>query len=112
MINKKSENNDLKDNLIIDATTCDNYDSFLEIKRAGIKYIYYSDHRISTDWAFLMLLELYGGQIANTLGWNFPYLDGRTHLHIAYSNVTRAHYVQMNKEKSIKLKNYGKTIDY
>ena len=104
LINNQKKLNDINDDLIIDAITCDNYSDFQQIKKAGVKYVYFSNHYISTDWALLILLELYSGEAAKELGWKFPYLDGTTHLHIAYSNIIRAYFILMNKNNTIKLK--------
>lgn len=103
LLRNKKANKSLRDDLIMDAVTCNNHDSFLKLQKAGVKYVHYSNQIIDTSFALLMLLELYGGQSAKANGWQFPYLDGKTHLHVAYSNVLRSYFVQMNKENSIKL---------
>ena len=110
LINKKKHDCNFNDNIIIDAVTCNNYTDFQAIKKAGIRYIYFSNHYISTDWALLTLRELFGCHIAKELGWQVPYLNREVHLHIAYANVIRAFFLMMNKKNIIKIKTMKKEI--
>lgn len=90
-------NKELRDDIIIDAATCKNFDFFRQLYELNVKYIYMSHHNLSTDILANMLLELYTGQQAGKLNWPYPYLDGKTYLHEAWSNVSRCFYTASRK---------------
>lgn len=103
LIENKKTAGDFNDTLLLDANTCNNFNSFDSFREAGIGYIHYSRHDISTDLAILTLFEMHTGRIARCLGWNDNYLNGTRHFHIIYSDISRAHYVSMNLFHHIKL---------
>lgn len=103
LFRRLNESGTLKKDLIIDAVTCTNYGALNDLKKWGVSYIYYSHRRLDTDWAVQVLSELHTGRVARQLNWKYPYLDGATHLHIAYADVTRAFFAAMNEYSKIKI---------
>lgn len=103
LIEQKKNAGDFHRALILDAVTCDNFGPFDALREAGIVYVHYSRHNISTDLAAYTLFEMYTGRIASALGWHDDYLDGTRHLHTIYADIERAHYVYYNLYHTIKL---------
>lgn len=82
----------LRGDIALDAITCNNYLFFSRLYEKGIQYLHMSHNNLSTELAAAMLFELYSGVNAHRLGWEFPYLNGKTYLHEAFGNVSRCFY--------------------
>lgn len=109
-INNKKSKNDFNSCIILDGSTCTNFKDFAELKKAGVRYIYYSHHDIRGDLATFTLWELYSGTIAKKLGTGFPYINGSRHLNIIYADVLRNLYIQMNRKGKITLPGSAKQV--
>ncbi|MCL2311299.1 MAG: hypothetical protein FWC41_02245 [Firmicutes bacterium] len=91
----------LRDDIAIDANTCNNHSSLFPMYNEGIRYIISSLHNLNSTLTAFMFYELYSCNNAKLLQWNYPYLDGKTYLHEAWSKVTRCLYTMMYNNKQI-----------
>jgi len=102
-LSRMKENDVLRDDIAIDAITCNNYDSLTKLYDVGIRYIFSSRHNLDSTLAAFMFYELYSGENAKILNWNFPYLNGNSYLHEAWSNVVRCFYTMTSIYSSIRV---------
>jgi len=99
LVNEKQ----LRDDIMIDAIACSNYFSFSKLYDKNIKYLFSSHHDLSNNLASFMLYEFYSCHNAKILNWKVPYIDGKTYIHEAWSNITRCFYTMMNKYNQISI---------
>jgi hypothetical protein len=93
----------LRKDICIDAMTCSNFDGFQPLLECGIKYMYFSKQKMSTDLIALMVYELYTGHFAKRILANYPYIDGTCYMNEAWSKVERTLYSTMHKENKLQL---------
>ena len=103
LIDVLEKENSLRNDIVIDAIACSTHASFSRLYAKNIKYIFSSRHDLSNDLASFMLYELYSGENAKRLNWKYPYFDGKTYIHEAWSNVIKCFYTTMNKYGQIRV---------
>jgi hypothetical protein len=106
ILQAKTRDGSLKDGIMLDGVTCNNYESLKPFLTSGISYIGFSFHNISTSIAAVMLYELYTGHWAISQGKPFPYLNGGNHLCEAWSKVHRTLNREMLNHKIINIPSY------
>jgi len=93
----------LNSNTIVDGICCSNFSSFCQLYNFGIKQVYSSHIDLENDLIAFMLFELYTNHNAIQIDFKKKYIDGKSYLHEAWSNVTKCFYQIMYNGQQIEV---------